>query len=107
MSIQQCLCFIHYFNHAYIPLTYSLVVAVPDLNMFVPGMCVAPSGDLLTSVELCIKPALLIMGWRWAGSFSQSEVLSYLYLPSSFQLFLVLIFLSSSNWQRNGIRSDR
>ena len=59
--VQQCLCFIHYFNHAYIPLTYSLVVAVPDLNMFVPGMCVAPSGDLLTSVELCIKPALLIM----------------------------------------------
>ena len=30
----------------------------------------------------------------WAGSFSRSEVLSYLYLPSSFQTVLVLIFSS-------------
>ena len=29
----------------------------------------------------------------WAGSFSRSEVLSYLYLPSSFKLFLSLFLL--------------
>ena len=31
--------------------------------------------------------------WWWTGSFSQSEVLSYLYLPSSFKLFLSLFLL--------------
>ena len=31
--------------------------------------------------------------WLWAGSFSRSEVLSYLYLPSSFKLFLSLFLL--------------
>ena len=44
---------------------------------------------------------------RWAGSFSQSEVLSYLYLPSSFKLFSCSYFFSSSNWQRKCFRSDR
>ena len=38
------------------------------------------------------------IGW-WAGFFSQSEVLSYIYLPSLFQPFIILIFLSYSNWQ--------
>ena len=38
--------------------------------------------------------------WWWAGSFSWSEVLSYLYLPSLFTLFLSLFFFPSSNWQR-------
>ena len=33
---------------------------------------------------------IVYIHWCWAGSFSRSEVLSYLYLPSSFTLFLSL-----------------
>ena len=36
---------------------------------------------------------LLVELMVWAGSFSRSEVLSYLYLPSSFKLFLSLFLL--------------
>ena len=39
----------------------------------------------------------------WAGSFSRKEVLSYLYLPSSSQTFLVLIFYSHPIGKGKGI----
>ena len=51
---------------------------------------------------------IVYIHWCWAGSFSRSEVLSsYLYLPSSFTLFLVLISSRHPIGKGNCFRSDR
>ena len=78
---------------ALVTLPLSSVIGHPPSFLRVQPIVICSS-----PVSLSNSSALLFLWW-WAGSFSQSEVLSYLYLPSSFKLFLSLFF-SSSNWQR-------